>query len=165
MATEDTRCSSLMTPHSSLIFLCSLLIALSLFTGCATLMRGTAGAILLQMAPIGLELFELPAKLDLKVTNPYPVNVRISNVKYEVLIEGRSIARGEQASETIVPKEGSVVLSVPLSISAGEALSGIKTTLTRRGVKYQVRGSYTVASETESEFRVSSLLKPLLRRK
>jgi LEA14-like dessication related protein len=128
-------------------------------------MSGTAGAILLQMAPVGLELFELPAKLDLKVTNPYPVNVRISNVKYEVFIEGRPVATGEQTAEALVPKESFVILSVPLSVSAADVLGGIKTTLARRGVKYQVRGTYTVASEVESEFRVSSLLKPLLKRK
>ncbi len=129
------------------------------------MMHGTTGAILLQMAPVGLELFELPAKLDLKVTNPYPVNVRISNVKYEVLIDGRTVAQGEQATETMVPKESFVVLAVPLSVNAGDALASVRSTLARRGVKYQVRGSYTVASETESEFRVSSLLKPLLRKK
>jgi len=148
-----------------LITLYSLLITLALSANCATIMHGTAGAILLQLAPVGLELFELPAKLDLKVTNPYPVNVRISNVKYEVLIDGRSVAKGEQATETLVPKESFVVLAVPLSVNAGEALASVRSTLARRGVKYQVRGSYTVASETESEFRVSSLLKPLLRMK
>jgi hypothetical protein len=133
-------------------------------SGCATFLSGTAGAVLLDLAPVGLELFELPAKLDLKVTNPSKLNVEVSNISYEVLIDGAVVAAGVQQAPVAVAAEGSQVIAVPLSVKPGNVLSGVRSTVAKRSVKYQVRGSYSIAATSEQTFTAASVLKALARR-
>ncbi len=132
-----------------------------LFTGCATFLNSTAGAVLLQLAPVGLDLFSLPAKLELKVKNPSKLTVSVTNIRYEVIIEGGVVASGEQAEPVTVGPEGSTVVSVPLSVKPGSVLTSVKSSLAKKSVKYQVRGSYSIAAMSEQEFTAQSLLKAI----
>ncbi|MEO0081396.1 MAG: LEA type 2 family protein [candidate division WOR-3 bacterium] len=141
-----------------------LLACLVLGSGCATFLSSTTGAILLQLAPVGLELFEVPAKLDLKVTNPSKLTATVSDIKYEVLIAGSVVASGEQQAPVTLSGEGSQVISVPLSVKPGSVLSSVKSSLASKSVKYQVRGSYAIAATSEQTFTASSLLKSLMAR-
>ncbi|MFO7675695.1 MAG: LEA type 2 family protein [bacterium] len=131
---------------------------------CATFLSGTAGAVLLDLAPVGLELFEFPAKLELKVSNPSKMTVSVSDIKYEVIIDGAVVASGEQQAPVTVEAEGSQVIAVPLSVKAGSVLTGIRSAVAKRGVKYQVRGSYSIAATSEQNFTAASLLRPLMKR-
>lgn len=140
------------------------LAAAVLGAGCATFLSSTAGAVLLQLAPVGLDLFEIPARLELKVTNPSKMTVEVTNIRYEVVIEDAVVARGEQLSAATIPAAGSQVVSVPLTVSPGSVLTSVRSALAKRGVKYQVRGSYTISAVSEQTFTAASLLKPLMER-
>lgn len=143
---------------------CSIILFGCIFLSCAALFKGTVTALLLEVAPVGLQLFEIPAKLDLKVTNSHPIDVRISNIKYEIYIENNLIVKGEQNLETVIPKKASQVISVPLSVDKEKIPETIKLIIHKRGVKYQVRGAYTVATQSEGNFSAFSLFKPLLKK-
>ena len=144
--------------------ICYIVLLGCFFLSCAALLKGTVTALLLEVAPVGLQLFEIPAQLDLKVTNSHPIDVRISNIKYEIYLENNLIVKGEQNLETVIPKKASQVISVPLTVDKEKIPETIKSIIHKRGVKYQVRGAYTVATQNEGNFSVFSLLKPLLRK-
>jgi hypothetical protein len=69
------------------------------------------------------------------------------------------VAVGGQPTPVIIGAEGSQVISLHLAVFLyrWELVS-----LVEKGVKYQVRGSYTIADTSEQTFTAASLLKPLL---
>lgn len=142
-----------------------LLGSLTFWFNCAPLFSGATGAVFLQLAPVGLDLFELPAKLDLKVTNPSKMTVTVSSIRYEVLIEGAVVATGEQQTPVTIAGEGSQVIAVPLSVKPGSVLNSVRSAIARKSVKYQVRGSYTIAATSEQDFTVSAILKALMQKR
>ncbi len=67
------------------------------------------------------------------MTNPYPVDLVISNIKYEIIIEGNTFLKGENTLETTILKKSSKIISVPLAISAEKIPESIKAMIKKRG--------------------------------
>jgi|GEM_PF-2652978 len=167
MGNGENSVTTEMSPKSSAVggwrwVVAAALTGLFLSAGCASFLSSTTGAVLLQLAPVGLDLFTLPAKLELKVTNPSKLTVSVSSIRYDVIIEDEVVASGEQLTPVTIDAQGSQVISVPLAVRPGRVLASVKSAVAKKGVKYQVRGSYSIAATSEQTFNAASLLKPLM---
>jgi len=167
MGNRENSVTNELSPKSNTVggwrwVIAAALAGLVLSAGCASILSSTAGAVLLQLAPVGLELFALPAKLELKVTNPSKLTVSVSSIRYDVIIEDEVVASGEQLTPVTIAAGGAQVIAVPLTVRPGRVLAAVKSAVAKKGVKYQVRGSYSIAATSEQTFTAASLLKPLM---
>lgn len=92
-------------------------------------------------------LFEQRYRLQLRVQNPNPVDLRIGGLDYVVEINGKPFATGVSSRAVVVPKYGATLLDVEGTSTLGALIKQLKDLdiLREQSAKYVIKGTLRVS--------------------
>lgn len=131
-------------PFGRLLALVSLVIALFLTSGCASMARrDPIEAYVVGVEPLQGAGLEFRMLIKLRVQNPNDVAITYNGVSVSMNVQGKRFATGVSDAAGTIPRFGESVIDVPVSISAfrlvGRAMEVLGTQRTDK-IQYELRG-------------------------
>ncbi len=134
------------------VWCCPVVVLLTLvaLTGCAS--RPTA-----ELVGLGIDSIDLTSatlKFDVKVTNPYPVALPLTNLDYNLASSAASFLSGQADLQGTVPAMGDKVVSLPAKITYSELLAALKGVRPGQVVPYKAVVGLSVKSPVGGALRL-----------
>jgi LEA14-like dessication related protein len=112
--------------------------------GCGALPREKVKVTVIGLEPLSFHALELRFALKLRIQNPNDVALSYDGLEFELTVNGKPLATGLTDAKGSVPRYGEAVITVPVSVSALEAVRQIRA-LSRADAKetalpYVLRG-------------------------
>lgn len=81
------------------------------------------------------------AVVSLNITNPNPVAVPLEGVQYNLRLNGRSVASGDQRQSMSLKPNQPLLVNIPVQLQFNELMQLAPTLLSSRQVQYDVEGA------------------------
>lgn len=123
------------------------MVAVFVTAGCMTIADQLVEPIKVKVPDVSvkkLELTRAELNVKLRVTNPNKISATVSKLKYDIIINDKSVANGTYVKDVEIPADGTTETVVPIVVSNADLLKFLAKTVFTKGSKYRAKGDVTV---------------------
>lgn len=89
-------------------------------------------------------LFQSTLEITYNISNPNPVGLKLNDVSYRLVIDGKTVAEGSQPQGVMLPGNGSEKTTLPFTVSYMESVESVVDLFKKDSLPYEVSGSFKI---------------------
>lgn len=122
-----------------------------ILSGCMTIADQLVEPIQVKVPDVSvkkLALTQADLNVTLRVTNPNKIAATVSKLKYEIVINDKSVATGTYVKDVEIKANDTIETVVPIVVSNSDLVSFLAKTVFTKGSKYRAKGEVSVGPLT-----------------
>lgn len=116
-------------------------------SGCMTIADQLVEPIKVKVPDVSVKnmtLTRADLNVTVRVTNPNKISATVSKLKYNIVINEKSVASGTYVKDVEIPADGTTQTVVPIEVSNADLVKFLAKTVFTKGSKYRAKGEVSV---------------------